>query len=100
MMNFGVPLRIACNSEVLVVLISRRKRCRQGIGRQYSVGVWTQATCPAPATGLKVVKVDVGLQGRAVASRVQAGNAVGSVFSARAATSNQNKVILAASRRW
>lgn len=97
MVNFGVPLRTACNSDVLVVLISRRKRCRQGSGRQYSVGVWTQATCPAPATGLKVVKVDVGLQGRAVASRVQAGNAVEPVFSARAA--NQNKVILAASRR-
>jgi hypothetical protein len=79
-MKFGVPLRPTCNSDVLVVVISRRRRCRQGIGRQHSVGVWTQATCPAPATGLKVVKVDVGLQGRAVASRVQAGNAVGPVF--------------------
>ena len=77
MVKCGAPLRTVYNSDFLVVLISRRKGCRQGIGRQCSVGVW--ATCPTPATGLRCVKVDVGLQGRAVASRVQAGNAVGSV---------------------
>ena len=77
MVNCGAPLRTAYNSDSFVVLISRRKGRRQVVGRECSVGVW--ATCPTPATGLRCVKVDVGLQGRAVASRVQAGNAVGSV---------------------